>query len=666
MSKYTKKEYKDLVDEALSHDKRYYVQASPIISDYDYDQLIKLIEQIEEDHPDWTLKKSPTQKVSTDAKSGFKQVTHSAPMLSLMNTYSEDELLDFTKRLEKLVEKSKVPCHIELKMDGVALAVKYKNGALVQGVTRGNGKKGDDVTANAKTIFNLPAKLKGAKVPETLELRGEVYMPIKVFQELNQEKEEAGGEPYANPRNAAAGSLKLLDSNEAKERKLHIVFYDVVNPGSEIKSQSDIAAYLKKFGLPVFDASLVKVCSGPKEILSFAHQIEKKRAKMPYEIDGIVIKVNDISQRKPLGFTGKHPRWAVAYKFAPEQAITKIEEITVQVGRTGVLTPVAELMPVSLAGSTISRATLHNQDEIDRKDIRIGDTVTIEKGGDVIPKVVSVDETKRVKGARKWQMPSKCPSCGEKVVHREGEVAVRCINFATCPAQNLRRISFFAAKNAMDIENLGPKIVEKLVDSGLVQNITDIYRLDGEDLEGLEGFKAKSIQNLLRSIDASRDTTLARFIFALGIPYVGIQTAEILADRAGNIDVLIDLSHEELIDIEGIGPIVADSIYEYFGQEQNIQEIDEFLELGVTLKGPKKKSMNHAFSGKTFVLTGTLESYTRSEAGALIKDRGGKVTGTVSAKTDFVLAGESAGSKYDKAKKLGIPILTEKEFEKNL
>ena len=387
---------------------------------------------------------------------------------------------------------------------------------------------------------------------------------------------------------------------------------------------------------------------------------------MPFEIDGIVVKLDNLKERENIGFTGKSPRWAVAYKFAPEKATTTIEDITVQVGRTGVLTPVAELKSVLLAGSKIARATLHNQEEIERKDIRIGDTVIIEKGGDVIPKVVSVDQSKRISGVVAWQMPVLCPSCKSKVVHREGEVAVRCMNVNNCPAQNLRRISYFAAKDAMDIDNLGEKIVNKLIEAKLVIGPADLYRLKAEDLKNLEGFKEKSISNLLLSIEASKDTTLARFIFSLGIPYVGKQTAEILAVEAENIDALIKMSEKSLLAIEGIGPILADSIAKYFLDPNHIEEVNALIELGVKPRAPAKKQTDHIFSNKTFVLTGTLEEYTRSEAEALIKMRGGKVTGSVSAKTDYLLIGENAGSKLDKAQKLGVTILSEMEFKKIL
>ncbi len=660
-----RKDYLEFVNQVLEYDRLYYVESKPVISDYEYDLLLKELESIEKEHPDWVVSYSPTQRISSDAKSGFRQVEHSQPMLSLLNTYSEEELSDFIDRMERLIEKVEPTFNVELKIDGVATSLLFENGHFVQGVTRGDGKKGDDVTQNILTIENLPKVLKGKDVPDILEVRGEVYMPLSVFRELNQAKIEAGEEAYANPRNAAAGSLKLLDPREAKKRKLSLFVYDIVSPPPEITKQSDIAPFLHKLGFPSFPKETLEVCKRASEILTFAYEIEKKRKRFPFEIDGIVVKLNELKERKHVGFTGKCPRWAVAYKFAPEQAETVIEDITVQVGRTGVLTPVAELIPVSLAGSTISRATLHNQEEIDRKDIRIGDTVVIEKGGDVIPKVVGVDLTKRRGKSHRWHMPEKCPVCQEKVVHYEEEVAYRCIN-NNCPARSGLRIIYFASKDAMDIDNLGEKVALKLIEKGFVTRFSDIYRLTAQDLEEIEGFKEKSIQNLLSAIERSKKPTLARFIFALGIKHVGEGTAELIAEAVHDIDGLFALTEEDLLAIEGIGPKVATSVIEFLDDKENQKEINDLLALGVEPKSPPKKKKGHPFFGKTFVLTGTLEKYSRSEAASLIKERGGKVASAVSSETDFVLVGSEPGSKYTKAKKLGIPILDEKEFTNRL
>ncbi len=656
-----REEYNRLVEEAKKHDALYYLEAKPLISDYEYDRLIKTIEVIEREHPDWILSNSPTQAVSSDIQSGFRQVEHVRPMLSLMNTYSKEELSDFVKRMEKILGEKEFTFMAELKIDGIALSLRYEKGKFVRAVTRGDGKKGDDVTENVRTIKMLPQQLKGDKFPDVLELRGEVFMPLAVFHKLNLEKEEAGEDVYANPRNAAAGSLKLLDPNETKERELSLIIYDVVD--SQLEKQSDVANYLKTFGLPVFSEEQCSLCKDVSEILAFAKRVEEKRRLFLFEIDGIVVKFDEFAKREEIGFTGKSPRWAVAYKFAPEQAITKIEDITVQVGRTGVLTPVAELMPIKLAGSTISRATLHNQDEIDRKDIRIGDTVIIEKGGDVIPKVVLVDLTKRASDSQKWQMPNKCPSCHAKTFHVEGEVAVRCLN-PSCTAKNLKKIIFFAAKDAMDIDHLGEKVIEKLVNKGFVKTIGDIYELTEEKLTQIEGFKEKSIKNVLQSIENSKETTLARFIFSLGIKHIGEIAAEAIADTVLDLDGFLGLTEEKLLAIDGIGKIVSESVQEFLSNKENIGEIHRLIKLGVKPKGRQK--IDHPFLGKTFVLTGTLKQFGRSEAAELIKQRGGKVSNSVGPGTDYLVVGEEAGSKLEKAKKLGVYILDESNFISSL
>lgn len=657
----TKKEYFDLIEEIRKHDRSYFVEAKPIISDYDYDQLIKKLEAIERSHPQWISPTSPTQRVGETLATGFKQVAHAVPMLSLANTYSEEELTDFVKRIQKWTKQTDIVFCAELKMDGVAISACYEKGIFSRALTRGDGKKGDDITANLKTISSIPLELNLKDPPDVLEIRGEVFMPHKSFRFSNQKKEEAGEEPWANPRNAAAGSLKLLDPKEVKARKLAIVFYGVAQDSShKINSQFACHQFLHDIGLPTFASHhRIKTCK-IDEILPFSDRIEEERNHLGFDIDGIVVKVDDFPLREDLGSTGKSPRWAVAYKFAPEQATTKIHDITVQVGRTGVLTPVAELEPVFLAGSTISRATLHNKEEIERKDIRIGDTVVIEKGGDVIPKVVEVDKKKRAKSAKPYHMPTRCPICSSSIVHQEGEVAIRCPN-RQCSEQVLRRITFFASKDAMDIEHMGPKVVQQLVEKGLVKSISDIYALNEEELSLLDGFKEKSVQNLLQSIDKSRKTTLARFILSLGIKYVGEGIAELLAKHAGDIDTLAKMHLEELLEIEGIGEKSAESVVEYFQNPENLKEIHRLFHLGVTPEKIKTQK-GHPFFGKTFVITGSLEKYSRSEAAALIKERGGKVSGSVSKKTDYVLVGDEPGSKYDKAKELGVQILSEEEF----
>ncbi len=660
-----KKDYLELVDEIAEHDKLYYDKCKPLISDYEYDLLVKKLEKTEEEHPEWVVSHSPAKRVGESVSKGFKQGKHETQMLSLANTYSEEEIEDFLKRVEKLLGKKDITYCLELKMDGTAVSLRYEKGHLVRALTRGNGKIGDDVTANIKTIKSVPLKLSG-KAPEVLEVRGEVFLGTQTFQELNSQREEEGEAVWANPRNAAAGSLKLLDSREVAKRKLEIVCYGIARAEKYTHSQYELHRFLKKLGIPIGSLEHLAKAHDLKGILAFAKKIQAKREKLPFEIDGIVIKVDDLNLHERLGVTGKSPRFAVAYKFAPEQVYTKINDITVQVGRTGVLTPVAELEPAKLAGSTISRATLHNRDEIKRKDIRIGDTVLIEKGGDVIPKVVSVDLKKRPHGSHAWRMPNHCPVCKTKVVHVEGEVAVRCPNHK-CSGRKHRNLAFFASKVAMDIDHLGIKVVEKLIEHNLISRPSDIYALDEKMLSQIEGFKKKSIENLLSSIEKSKDCTLSRFILALEIKYVGAETAELLAEEFGDLKTIQKLEEEDLLKVEGIGEKAAAAIVEYFKDQANLAEIQRLLDRGVKPKSEKKKKIaGHKFEDKTFVLTGALKDYSRTEAAALIKERGGKTAGSVSKKTDFVLLGGDPGSKYDKAQELGIEILSEAEFKRML
>lgn len=661
-----KEDYETKCREIWEHNRLYYVEHAPVISDEEFDKLLKQLEEIEKKHPEWVSPSSPTRRVGEMPSSGFKTVKHRIPMLSLANTYSEEEIEDYIKRMRKLTGKEQIDFCCELKMDGIAISVVYRDGAYEQGVTRGDGKQGDDITANLKTIASLPLRLSGSKVPDVLEVRGEVFMPVAAFEKLNKEKELQGEPLFANPRNAAGGSLKLLDPKITAKRKLAVVFYAVADETSHgVKLQSQVHPFLRSLGLPVLN-HLAK-CHSRAQIWDFAEKIRTLRHKLPYQIDGIVVKVDDLKEHDRLGTTGKNPRWAIAYKFAAEQATTHIKDITVQVGRTGVCTPVAELDPVFLAGSKISRATLHNQEEVARKDIRIGDLATIEKGGDVIPKVVSVDPKARSHHSKSWKMPDKCPSCGAHLVKVAGEVAVRCPNAKGCPDQNLRKVVYFAGKGAMDIEHMGEKIVEQLIDKGFVKTPSDIYKLTKKELAQLDGFKEKAIERLMTSIQDSRHVSLTRFIMALGIKHVGEGIAELLAKRAGDIHTLSRMTQEELMNISGIGEKVAGSVVEYFADEKNLQELKELLASGVM---PQKiavvKHTGHPFNDKTFVLTGTLEHYTREAASKLIKERGGNVTGSVSKNTNYVLAGESPGSKLEKAKALDVTVLSESEFKKML
>ncbi|CAM0117595.1 NAD-dependent DNA ligase LigA [Rhabdochlamydiaceae symbiont of Dictyostelium giganteum] len=659
--------YLQLIQEIQKHDRLYYVEHTPLITDYEYDQLYQQLLLMEKEHPEWVKKSSPTQRVLEKTTEGFRQMSHKVPMLSLQNTYEEEEIVSFIGRIQKILEKDHISFCTELKMDGIAVSLRYEKGVLTQALTRGDGKKGDDVTANIRAIRSVPLALHGENIPEEVELRAEVYMPRSMFQKLNEEKELAGEEPLANPRNAAAGALKLLDPKEVATRGLSIVFYGFAAENTCVQFQHQVHTVLKEWGLPVFHPDHFKACSSLEEILSFAAHVEKSRKTFPFDIDGIVIKVDALKLWSLLGSTGKSPRWAAAYKFAPEQAYTQIEDITVQVGRTGVLTPVAELKPVNLAGSCIARATLHNAEEVMRKDIRKGDFVTIEKGGDVIPKVVHVDLTRREEGSLPWTMPKECPSCHGVVVHIPGEVAMRCSNSLRCEEQQIRQIAYFASKDAMDIRHLGEKVVTQLVQKKLIQKASDLYTLSHDDLALLEGFKDKAIHNLLKSIEASKHITLSRFILALGIRYIGEETAEVLAKAAGSIDRLSLMSQEELKNIQGVGEKMAEALIEFFKNPLHQEEVKALLTQGIAPIPPSQITRtDHLFYDKVFVLTGSLQEFSRDEATRLIKERGGKVTGSVSKKTDYVLAGDEAGSKLEKARSLGVLVIEEREFKEIL
>lgn len=659
----TRTEYHILCEKIWEHNRLYYVENAPVLSDFEFDKLLEQVIAIEKEHPDWIFPGSPTQAVGESVTGDFSVVEHTTPMLSLSNTYSPEEVLDFIKRMEKLLHKSDLAYATELKMDGIAVSLRYKEGFFTQGLTRGDGKRGEDITQNLLTIHSLPIKLKG-DVPEYMEVRGEVFMPKKAFLDLNKRREKEELPLFANPRNAAGGSLKLLNPEDVAKRHLDIVFYGIGEEAVDhLKSHYKAVEFLKSLGFPIVGER--RLTHSFEEIMEFAKEIEKKRKALPYEIDGIVIKVDDLSYQKKLGVTGKSYRWATAFKFSPERAETRILDITVQVGRTGVLTPVAELEPVFLAGSTISRATLHNEDEIKRKDIRIGDMAFVEKGGDVIPKIVGVNVSLRPSHSKPWHMPEHCPVCETKVVRMEGEVALRCPNSLGCPVQSLRKLIYFASKAGMDIEHLGVKIVTQLVEKGFITRIPDIYELNEEQLFQLKNFKEKAVHNLLKSIEKSKDVTLGRFLMALSIPHIGAETADLLASRSGSIERLVQMTKEELMNIEGIGEKMADSILSFFADPENQSDIDRLLQLGVKPKIHEVKGYeNHPFYNKTFVLTGALQNFTRDHAASLIRERGGKISASVSKTTDFILAGSDPGSKLEKAVALGLTIMLEDEFIK--
>ncbi|MGD9873467.1 MAG: NAD-dependent DNA ligase LigA [Kiritimatiellia bacterium] len=654
----------ELRAEIERHNRLYYIEARPEISDYDFDMLLKELERIEAAFPELVTPDSPTRRVGGTPLTEFKPVVYAKPMMSLANVYNKDELRAFDERVRKILGKAPFTYILEPKIDGVAVSLRYENGILISGGTRGDGKTGDDVTANLKTICSIPLKLHTkSSVPEVLEVRGEVYMDRNGFQKLNREREEAGQEPFANPRNAAAGSLKQLDSRIVAQRPLNVILYAVGEVrGFAVRSQSELLENLRELGFRT--APRVWLCRDIQEVFTGLDELENMRHDFPFEMDGGVIKVNEYELYEELGVTAKSPRWAIAYKYEPEQAETLLRDITVQVGRTGVLTPVAELEPVLVAGSTVSRATLHNEDEIARKDIRIGDRVIIEKAGEVIPAVVKVNTSARSGKEKKFSMPAACPVCGSPTVKREGEVAWRCVNMQ-CPAQLKNWIRHFVSRGAMDIEGLGIALIEQLVDGDLIKTPADIYSLKQEELEALERMGPKSAANVLQAIQDSRKRELWRLINALGIPHVGAESARKLAASFRSLDRMISAPAEELEKVRDVGSVVARSIAEHFARKETQILIAQLKDAGVNMETREEEgAAGTALAGKTFVLTGTLKNHTRSEAGEMIRRAGGTISGSVSKKTDYVVAGDNPGSKKDAAEKHGVKILDEAAFEK--
>lgn len=670
MKEVTRSQYEALCDEVWHHNRLYFQESKPEISDDEYDRLVKRLEEMEALHPDWISETSPTQRIGEKPLSGFQDVTHEQPMLSLEKAFSADEIADFDKRMKKLLEVQQVTYCGELKMDGLAISVTYEQGRFVRAVTRGDGRVGSDVTANLKTLRSFPLRLAGANFPPTLELRGEVFLPKDAFTKMNEERAEKSLPLWANPRNAAAGSLKLLDPKEvAKRHDLSVIFYGVATHSKQIpRSQIGIHHFLQDLGLPTLLSyskkfATIKTLHSQDEILQFAGIVNDERSKLPFAIDGVVVKVDNIDAYDNLGTTGKHPRGAIAYKFSAEQAWTHVHKITLQVGRTGVVTPVAELDTVPLAGSRISRATLHNFDELERKDIREGDFVCIEKGGDVIPKVVAVDRHKRSNKSLPFPIPTHCPACGSHLIKDPEEVAWRCPNSEGCKEQILRRLVHFASKHGLEIEHLGEKVMEQLVELGFVTKFSDIFKLNHEQVSQLEGFKDKAIKNLLTSIQKAKTTTLARLLMALGIRYVGTQMAEELAASCTSIDKLMQMDRESLLAIDGVGEKVATHVESYFQNKQNQHEIHELFKSGVQIASQEQDfDPNHTFFGKTLVLTGSLDSMPRNEAANRVRAKGGRIADTVSKKIDYLVVGHEPGSKLDKAKSLGITILDEQAF----
>ncbi len=651
-----------------THDYNYYILARPVISDFEYDQLMNELISLEKNNPHLITPDSPTQRVGSDLTKEFKPVEHKIPMLSLSNTYSEDELTDFDRRVKDgLPAGEKVEYICELKIDGLSVSLNYKNGNLLTAATRGDGSTGEEVTANVKTIRSLPLTVNRSIATklglDQFEVRGEVYIDLEGFRKLNEERELNGEKIFANPRNSAAGTLKLQDPRLVAKRSLKIFLYYLFSEKAELNSQEENLKLLDKIGFKI-DRNY-KLCSDIREVLDFCSYWEGKRETLPYEIDGVVIKVNSLKQQKILGSIAKSPRWAVAYKFKAKQAETKLKSITWQVGRTGTLTPVAELEPVFLAGSTISRATLHNIDEIKRKDIRENDWVIIEKGGDVIPKVVSVNLSKRDKNSTPPQIPAKCPVCGSKLFKPEDEVAIYCEN-NFCPAQIKGKIAHFSSRGAMDIEGLGDALINLFVEMGHLNDPSDIYHLKEKrsELIRIERLGEKSIDNLLDAIEESKKRPFHKVLFALGIRYVGAGAANKLAEHFLSIDQLAAASQDEIESIHEIGSSISKSVIHYFKNPQNKKIIVRLKNAGVNLTGEKKRLDSNKFGGKVFVLTGTLENMTREEAKQIIVDNGGIVASSVSKNTDYLLTGEEAGSKLEKARSLGVQIITKEQFLK--
>jgi len=637
------------------HDKKYYIDNTPEITDYDYDQLMQELIELEKENTALITPDSPTQRVGGVPAEEFQQVKHSIPMLSLDNTYNEEDIRDFDKRVRGLLPNETIEYVVELKIDGIGISLVYEHGKFVRGVTRGDGDVGEDVTANLKTIKSLPLVI---DYKEELEVRGEVYMSKTTFQRLNQEKEENGEQLFANPRNAAAGSIRLLDSKITASRPLDIFLYTLCILG-DIQTQYGALMCMNVMGLKV--NTLTNIFSDIEYVVEYCNSWIEKRDNLDYEIDGMVIKVNSFKQQQELGFTGRSPRWATAYKFPARRAISKIEDILIQVGRTGSLTPVAVLTPTPLSGTTITRALLHNEDEIRRKDIRVGDTVLIERAGDVIPAVVEVLLDKRTGDEVEFVMPTSCPVCGFSVERPEGEAVTRCTNMS-CPAQLKEYLKLFVSRDAMYIDGVGGSLLEKLVDSGLVKNAPDLYFLKKEDLLKLDRVGERSAEKAIEAIEQSKGNSLERFIYALGIRHVGLGTAERLVANYVSIDEIAETTIEELMNITDIGETVATSIVQYFSQESNRQLIERFKEAGVnTQEIVEVSDTAQTLTDKTFVITGSL-SVPRDNFESLIKSAGGKVSSSVSKNTNYIIVGESPGSKYEKAVKLGIKIISETEF----
>jgi DNA ligase (NAD+) len=646
-----------LRQELREHEHRYYVLDQPTISDYEYDQLMRQLQKLEAEHPELITPDSPTQRVGGQPAESFPTHTFSRPMQSLDNAYSEEELADWARRAQQLAGSEELEYVAELKIDGLSMSLIYEDGVISKGVTRGDGRTGEVVTGNVRTIRSIPLRL---TEPVSVEIRGETYLSLKAFRQLNDEREQAGESRFANPRNAAAGSLRQLDPQIAAKRPLAFYGYAIFPTQA---TQAENLKWVSALGLKVNPHR--KLCRSLAQVVDFCRHWEAHRDDLDYEIDGVVVKVNSVELQEKLGSTAKSPRWAIAVKFKARQATTKLLDIRVQVGRTGALTPVAELEPVQLGGTTIRHSTLHNEDEIARLGVQINDRILLERGGDVIPKIVSVVE--EAPDRRPFHMPNRCPVCGSEVIREEGEAVRRCLS-QTCPAKIKEAFLHWASRRAMKIDGLGEKLVDQLVEKELVKDVSDLYHLSVEQLEELERMGRKSAENLVREIDASRRLEFWRVLFGLGIRHVGERTAQILADDFGSMERLESASPAELEQVHEVGPKLAESIYRFFQESHNQRLIARLRAAGLTLKSAAAETpkMKQVFAGQTFVLTGTLEGLSREEATELIQQRGGRVTSSVSKKTNYVLAGADPGSKLDKARQLGVPVVDEQEFRKML
>ncbi|MCB9867032.1 MAG: NAD-dependent DNA ligase LigA [Phycisphaerales bacterium] len=656
-------EIEQLRDEIRRHDRLYFVEAAPEISDREYDRLMDRLKRLEAEHPDLVTPDSPSQRVGGEPLEGFAKVTHAVPMRSIDNTYNEAELREFDQRVRKILGSEKFAYTVDPKVDGVAVSLLYENGVLVAAATRGDGETGDDVTANVRTIRAVPLKLGGSKWPGRIDIRGEIYWPLEDFTRYNAARQQAGEQVFANPRNATAGTLKQLDPQNVADRGLRFVAHGFgrIEPLAE-DSHYALMKQLQRWGVPVSDRT--RHITDIDGVLAECHVLEQDRRTLAYEIDGLVAKVDSFDQRDRLGATSKYPRWAIAYKFAAEQGESRLIDVEFQVGKLGTITPRAIMEPVQLAGTTVRHASLHNFDQVDRLDVRIGDTVIVEKAGEIIPQVVRVVIEKRPKDAQPVKRPKQCPVCGHPAAQDEGGVYLRCLN-PQCIAQRKERLIYFCGRDQMDIEGAGESLVTQLVDKELVRDCSDLYHLADrrDDLLALERMGAKSVDNLLAGIDASKGRPLARLLAALNIRHVGGTTGELLADHFGDMDAVMQASAEELLEVDGVGPELAASVRTFFDSEDNQALIARLRDAGVNMRQPKRQiAKDSPFAGKTVVLTGTLEHLERKAAEEIVKSLGGKASGSVSKKTDLVVAGEKAGSKLTKAKELGIEVIDEAEF----